>query len=640
MSMTTNQNNTTGQAADSSDSLPQIHLLVSASVQIIDRTGTEVEAQTIGKAIRMIRRRHHDEMPMVTLHDIHQQDRLFSAGPWLISPSQILPVDHQSSSDKSPDYWLRYHSFTLHDPSVPENDPKPIKPGALLTVATTAADSANQAVHLDSSLLGFTKPTFSPGDGAALSKAEEDESNSVLDELDRGLFSPPPPPPAVEAPSAAVDLAEPSQQEEAEEESVSILDLPGVVDEDEVATEDIYDPDGPLSESKELVPSQEEADEHTHSFLRKHQRAILIAVVSLLAIIGVMVLYRIMAAGPDTADQPTGNPAWVSQPPTTASAEEPLTAEYGQRLWELDAETSANLSWFGAGAAYIDPDTGDLVLINHLTGDEIASTSLNSPVEYTVEFMAGDTPAVGARTEDGFRAITADGQTAAWGLSEADTLRVSGSTPMITTDDGDTFALVVGEDDPVEVTGNPRLHSAAIDAETLIQVAGGEPTVVTVPMTDDADHDPAEIELQAPAEDAQFVQHLTVGHGHTLSLWDHHDSQYLMVHSLAEGGELTAAVEAPEEPTAWAVGRGMDLAIVGDYAFDLDTGELVAASESGLVSALGPAAVTDSEDREFILDNSTYTEDQRVIGYTGEGTALVRMPDGSVRALGENHGQI
>lgn len=642
MSMTTNKNsNHTGQATDSSEVLPMIQLIVSASVQIIDRTGTAVEAQTIGKAIRMIRRRHHDEMPMVTLHDTHQQDRLFTPGPWLISPSQILPVDHHDSTGKTPDYWLLYHGFTLHDPSVPENDPKPVKPGALLTIATTAADSSNQAVHLDSNLLGFNKPTFNPGDGLALSKAEEEDSSSVLDGLDRGLFTPPPPP-TEEAPDNSETTEEERLDEDApdlETEAFGVEDLPGLLDEDTSETEELYDPDGPLSDSKELVPSEEDPEESKPGFFRKHQRNALIAVITLLAITGVVILYRIMVGGSNTQEPAPATPGWVSQAPAISAAEEPLTAGYDQQLWELDAETAANLSWFEAGAAYIDPENGNLVLIDRLTGEEIAATMLRSPVEYTAEFMAGDVPAVGARTEEDFRVITAEGETASWDLEESDTLRVSGSTPMITTEDGETFALVIGEEDPVEVTGNPQLHSAAIDGETLIQVAGGEPTVVTIPMTDDADHDPAEIDLEAP-EGAAFVQHLTVGHGRTLTVWEHQDKQYLLVHSLQDDGELTAAVEAPEEISAWAIGRGMDLAIVGDHAFDLDTGELVASSEHGLVSALGPAAVTASEERQFLLDGTSYTEDQRIIGYTGEGTALVRMPDGSVRGLGESAGQI
>lgn len=664
MSMSTDKHTRKGESqTDSSEVLPEIRLVVSANVRIIDKTGTLVEAESIAEAIRKIRRRHHDDLPLVTLHDDHHHDKLFTRSSYLISPERILPVETEQLS-RRPDYWLQYHSFTLQDPQVPDHEPKKVKSGALLQIATTAADTSNQPVRLQSYLLGFAKPVFNPGDGSAMNQTETEEPSSVLDDLDGQFFnhqetSPPPPPPVAEEDQTESLVDQPeddgydeSTQDETENyqdwesepevEEFGVAELPGFPEPTSIdASTDDYDPDGPPSESTELVPKGNDPEQTQTSFFRKHQRTATIGVIATLFCAGVVVLYQMMFSGTATPEATTGAPEWVSQAPAVSEAGESLTAEYGQELWELDAETAENLSWFGAGAAYIDPDDGDLVLVDHLTGEEIGSTPLNSPVEYTSEFMAGEVSAVGARTEEGFRAITADGETQSWSLDESDILRVSGSTPMVTTEDGETFALVVGEDDPVEVTGNPQLHSAAIDSETLIQVAAGEPTVVTIPMTNDADHESAEINLETPEEGAEFIQHLTVGHGHTLTVWEHQDQQYLLVHSLQDAGQLTAAVEAPDEVSAWAIGRGMELAIVGEHAFDLNTGELVTTSEAGpLVSALGPAAVTDGETRQFIIDDTSYTEDQRIIGYTGAGTALVRMPDGSVRGLGESAGQI
>lgn len=637
MSATTNTQNSqsTSASADSTAPSPKPEqtakaLVLTAEVAVKDRSGIEVHTNSLEKAIQLIRGRHHQQPPTVELDPAHAKDTArFQQAKWQINPTDIQLLSDSEARRTKAHYRLAFHRYVVmilgegnsHGPSSLET---------IFTAAQKIADQQLVDVELTSELPGFLPTRFEP--------REFDE-----DTADQTAATPAPDEePDEEVSSLAASLVDNGEDQEPQQEAKPLQRMLAKLPQRPAKSVPTDQDEDQPSEPED----QEQAPETTNDVgligvARKYRAVLLTAALVAIAAIGVFVLYRLMFAGPAEPETTAGTPDWVSAAADITYADEPLTNGYDQQLWELDAETAENLSWFGAGAAYIDPDDGDLVLLDHLTGDPIASTPLNSPVEYTAEFIAGDDQAVGVRTEDGFRAITADGESQVWGLEDSDTLRISGSTPMVTTEEGDTYALLVGEESPVEVTGNPQLHSAAIDDDTLIQVAGGQPTVVTIPLDEDSDRESTELSLEAPDAEAEFGQHITAGHGHTLSSWQYQGTEYLVVHSLEDDGQITAAVEAPEDVTAWSIGRGMDLAIVGPHAFDLETGELVVTSETApLISALGPVAVTDGDDRQFIYDAIAYTETQRIIGYTGQGTALVRMPDGSVRGLGESQGQV
>ena len=165
---------------------------------------------------------------------------------------------------------------------------------------------------------------------------------------------------------------------------------------------------------------------------------------------------------------------------------------------------------------------------------------------------------------------------------------------------------------------------------------------MTLPITDDAEHDAAELILDDPAEGASFQRHLTFGHGLSLTEWDIDGETYLVVHDLHEEASVSAVVPSFDGAESWSVGRGMELATIGGYAFDLEDGSLIAESaEEDFNRAMGPVAVVDAGNgREFILDGYQYTETTRVLGYTGAGTAIVRQPDGSVAAVSEAQGTV
>lgn len=711
MSMTTKKpDQDTSAGASSEEHL--YRLLVSAAVTIIDRSGTQVETASIGRAIRTLRNRYHDDMPLIALDDRHTTDPLFAgAAPgWMLSDTQIIELEPGSELTRQPDYKLRYHSFKLSDPQV-EGAPKtPCKPDALVAVASKAAESSGQPVKLESRMLGFANPTFNPGD-AAKAQADEEATRSVLDALDPSLFASstilvqPPAPVRTgnsltvpEATGVEYNVAPGDYQIEGEGVSITATPAEGYAfpeDEEKKVWDYEYQPagspppppeadeDGQLlsldeawdlssadeneadaAESSE-APSQKGAEAPPRRRLRRTKplsdstelilasdatrpwwksRKVLTAaaggVLALAVVAGVVVF-----AGGDSADQVAEeadqSPDWLSTAAAPEPAEQPLTEGHTSTLWGIDADLAEDASWTGAGVAHIDPEDDALVLRSTLSGEETARVELDEPVEWVEEFMAGEDPAVGARTETGFIAITSEGDTQEWEIDEDAQLRTSGSTPMLI-DDGEIYALVVGEEDPASVTGNPEYAPAAIDGETLIQYASGSPRVVTLPITDDAEHDAAELILDDPAEGASFQRHLTFGHGLSLTEWDIDGETYLVVHDLHEEASVSAVVPSFDGAESWSVGRGMELATIGGYAFDLEDGSLVAESaEEDFHRAMGPVAVVDAGNgREFILDGYQYTETTRVLGYTGAGTAIVRQPDGSVAAVSEAEGTV
>lgn len=682
-------------------------LLVQAQVTVLDQSGTAVPTASMAHAIRAIRGRYHDDVPLIALDHHDGRDPLFTNTPhgWLVTATRIMPIDGEELP-REPDYRLRYHSYTLVDPNASGSPKTPCRPEALIAVAMKAADSSGRTVELSSQLLGFSNPILRPGDSTENETQVQDQPDSVLDALDPELFTDTslaptilvhPPAPlrqdntiTIPETTGVVYNAEPGDYPVAGE-GVSVEAKPaqgyafppGVISHwdyehhpapaaDIAGTDQVpvvgslpgLVEDGEASHSAaelEAQASNNQAGDTGESLLSAEpskavvlrsvdttpwwkRRVTLISVAAALAalMIGAVLLLLNTGAGepPGAESDPPADTDWLSTVDTPAPAEESLTEDHSMTMWDLDAEDAEELSWYSAGVAHIDPDDNSLVLRGTLTGDEIARAELAEPVIWTNGFMVGDQPAVGARTESTFVAITSDGETQSWEIDESASLGITGSTPMLTTEDDDVYALLVGEEDPVEVAANPQYRAAAIDDDTLIQFAAGMPRVVTLPMNDNAD--PAELRLDSPTDGASFGRHLAVGHGLALTEWQIDSQDYLVVHDLTEEATVTAVVPSVDDAQGWSMGRGMEMAIIGPYAFDVETGELAAQSPDGdFLSALGGAAITQgSEGREFILEGESFYETSRVIGHTGSGTVIIRQPDGSVAALSEASGTV
>lgn len=373
-------------------------------------------------------------------------------------------------------------------------------------------------------------------------------------------------------------------------------------------------------------------------------------------------LMQFAGFGGDTEDaqaSDTEEESWQTPLPEAQSADQTLNADYSNQLWSIEPGEVDQLSWFAAGVIAFDGD--EIRLHSHLSGDEVAThamddADLDEDLRWVTEFYHQQEPAVGLRISDTFVALTADGDTQEWDVPSDVEIGVYGTTPTMTNastaEDADEItyqALHIGEEDPVDLTVNPDMATRAVDGDWIVQLDGDSPRVALNPVDRSNDEITAHaVELTAPTEDATFVRHLDAGHGHSLTLWEVAAELYLGIHQL-EGdaaGDATTVVPAhfsEEDATGWAIARGMDLTIIGPYAISLDTGALAAYSESGdFTQGYGPAAVTKDENdrRLFIIDTDEYTESDRIIGFTGRGTLLVRLTDGSIAAYEEDGGTV
>ncbi|GFZ99487.1 hypothetical protein GCM10011359_30590 [Nesterenkonia alkaliphila] len=502
---------------------------------------------------------------------------------------------------------------------------------------------------LTSELPGFVPQVFTP----------EPFDDEQPDQQAHQHLIPYPSPDASPQSAASPDpVEEPAHQPAAATEEVPAGALVGNRTQKAIRTEaPSSDEDGPAEHVLDAAPGDHEAATVPEKSPTRPNRRTLILIGSAAAgflLVIVLVLWQTVG-GDSTSSASAPEPEapsvedqadWATSLTAPTSADEALDEVYGHQLWGLPAAEAQTLSWFSAGVVSVYDS--ELRLYDTLTGDEIATVELDEPIQWTVEHVIAGSPAVGFRTGDEFIAIDAEGEVQSWPLSEDATVAVTGQIPILTEDETH-YALVFGEEDPVELTGNPELITPAADVEHLIQVAPGSPRVVLIPFESEEseqDLEAADIRLIAPTPEAVFSRHLSVGHGQSLALWEVEGESYLGVHPLDAGEDeapAAAFVPAPKEITGWEIARGMGLALVGPYAFDLSTGALASyAGENTTFSAgLGPAAVTETSDgRRFTVENETYTEQKRIIGYTGDGTIVIREADGSVTVLGQSTGGI
>lgn len=424
-----------------------------------------------------------------------------------------------------------------------------------------------------------------------------------------------------------------------------------------------WSPEGAPATSSELVlhpnPDQDKKNPLTSPFGKNTfiLGGAALVVMAVLVVVGAQFINFGSSSNDAAASNAEAPAEWQTPFPESESAGQSLDADFTSQLWSLEPGEFDSVSWFAAGVVITDGD--DVRLHSHLTGNEESGHTvgeeldLSEDLQWAAEFIHDGSPAVGLRIADTFVALTSDGEEQAWEVPEGFEIHVYGSTPMMTNvadqDDEETifYALQVGEEDPVELTINPDMATRAVDADWIIQLTGNAPRVALNPVDRSNEDTTAHaVDLTVPAEEATFIRHLDAGHGTSMALWSVDSDLFIGIHPLegSNPGEAATFVPAPfteDEAVGWSIARGMDLTIIGPYAIELSTGELVAYSDNGDFSeGYGPAAVrTDETDRrQFSVDHTEYTETDRIIGYTGRGTILVRLTDGSVAAYGEDGG--
>lgn len=584
---------------DTTDTTPDIEvgetapngLIVTAEVTLKDRSNVSVSKPTLDAALAVIRRRHHNRQPIIELAPIHAKDTVcFRAGRWRVTPTDLELLDPNEATPTT--YQIEFHNFSIITPGEGSIAAK----SSLATVVAAAQSLANRNVdsfELTSALPGFRALVLEP------------ESFDDTVELSTVPELPPKPTSKPHTPTRIGRLVSRAKAKWATTKSAT---------------------------TKKSTSRAQTNTKNRFSDPAWAKRAPIIITALAVFLVGLLLL-GLLQMGSSRQPEPASSPTWFTPAPVAQPADAELLDGYDKQLWELPADKTSAFGWFKAGVAYVTPDSGELVLTNTRSGDEIGKAKLAGPVKYTAEFTIGDIPAIAARTDKTVTAITAKGKTQTWPIGNDQKLNVTGTTPMITTEDGDIEALIVGEKDPVKVTTNPQFLPVAIDDHALIQVESGKPRLVSVPFGKNKDA-ATTITLATPTKGATFVRHINAGHGLAVAEWSVDGTNYVVVHSLADDGAVSGASEASPTAIDWKVGRGLETAIIGNTAFNLDDGTVAAQSTEGdFTTALGAAAITETgAERTYYLNKHTYTDPDRVIGYTSEGIALVRGSNGVVTA--------
>lgn len=349
-------------------------------------------------------------------------------------------------------------------------------------------------------------------------------------------------------------------------------------------------------------------------------------------------------------NRPEGNAeaqanAWKTDLSAPTQAEAPINEQFPSKLWGLKPGQVKSVAWYAAGVL-TTTDT-HIQLRDHATGEELATYKADpEKVESVTEFNAGKAAAVGIRFSNKFVGLSAEGTTQEWKVPKDATITVYGTTPLLTAEDK-TQALVIGQKPPVSLSPNPDLPVRAVDGDWIVQPEIGTARVALNPVhPDDDETAPHRVDLIAPKDGAKFVRHLDAGRGKALVMWEVDEELFVSTHTLQGDsvGHAVSTVPAPfddEDATSWTLGTGMELALLGPYAFSLKTGELIEYNpDSDFTKTYGDTAVTidDNGRQAATLAHTTYPVDDQLIGTT-DTTILVRLADGSVVTYGKPGGE-
>lgn len=184
------RNDPSAQLGDDPVAIPDLHLRLTATVTIIDTTGTRVSADSVTTALRLIRAHHMGALPLLSLADSHRTSALFTRDHWLVMPTKLIVL--AKDLGRAPDYKLLYHSWHIAEHGADTR--LPVKLSALRRIAHAAAEASGQPVTITSPLLGFAETRVVPGEITAEDADDAGESSppeatpSVLDTLDDDLF--------------------------------------------------------------------------------------------------------------------------------------------------------------------------------------------------------------------------------------------------------------------------------------------------------------------------------------------------------------------------------------------------------------------------------------------------------------------
>lgn len=546
-------------------------LYLDATISISDPAGVTVEAPSLHEALTVIRSRSAST-PMtvrISSHHLEAQPELATT-VYRVTDTGLEPTEEQSAG-----YELHYREFRLIDGT---EDVRARHLEAIAHAATQLATTRGAAISLISDLPGIASRDFTPQPIENTDAREEDDADTQ--QL-----------PAIEAPEPP-----PSTTSRLRRTLVRRLKL---------ARRRIASINLPrVSISKP---------------------ALIIGIAAFL-VVG-------LVAGTVTVLSRT---AAVDDHFTPAAeltvTDNPLGANYTHKAWTLDAAKSKTLTWSQAGLAYVDPANGHLTLADPTTRKPRGNVGLDSPISFTSEFMAGDTPALAARTKTKLYAITTDGKTQTWPASTDDRVSIKGTTPMLTNREGTHYALTIESDKPQPVKADSPGQVIGIDGTDLLAQASTQPTIYRTPISGG---ETQKLELAPPVDSAAFERHLGTGHGLAAALWAHDGDYLAVVYQLADNTAKPVTTRpASGDIEDWTIRRGLERITLGDSIISITDGHLVATIDSTDVLAITGSILETSRDgqRLYSTDTNAHPAEHRILGMNADAL-VIRNEDGTTTGM-------
>lgn len=546
-------------------------LYLDATISISDPAGVAVEAPSLHDALTVIRSRSAST-PMtvrISSHHLEAQPELATT-VYRVTDTGLEPTEEQSAG-----YELHYQEFRLIDGT---EDVRARHLEAIAHAATQLATTRGAAISLISDLPGIASRDFTPQPIENTDAREEDDADTQ--QL-----------PAVEAP-------EPTPSK--------ILRL-----------------------RRTLA--------HRFKLARRRLAAIKLPRVSISKPALIIGLAAFLVVGLLAGTVTVINHTATADDHLTPAAEltvtdSPLETDYTHKAWTLDAAKSKTLTWSQAGLAYVDPANGHLTLADPTTGKPRGNVGLDSPISFTSEFMAGNTPALAARTKTKLYAITADGKTQAWPTATDDRVSIKGTTPMLTTREGTHYALTIESDKPQQVKADSPGQVIGIDGTDLLAQASTQPTIYRTPINGG---DTAKLHLAAPIDGATFERHLGTGHGLTAALWTHDGDHLAVVYQLTDTAPAPVTTRpAPADIEDWTIRRGLERITLDDSIINAADGTLVATIDPTAVLAVTGRVVETSRDgqRLYSTDTNAHPAEHRILGMNTD-VLVIRNEDGTTTGM-------
>jgi hypothetical protein len=316
--------------------------------------------------------------------------------------------------------------------------------------------------------------------------------------------------------------------------------------------------------------------------------------------------------------------------------------DMGNPAYQFDVPSTAAVT--ASDRATVVVDQQEVWLYETETGTEIFHDEADAEVAFTVDTVVDDEPALAWRAGDELfvHLDSAPSKPLTVKLPKKAQVSSAGERLLISSEDSsEHYTLSSDALRELDVPDNAGTVMA-VDADGAL--AAGFNTPVTV--LDDDGTTVRTVELTPPSPSMGMSQWLSAGHGLAVIAWSTRQSSQspdqpitVGVHSL-DTGEVSSSVATTQGELAewkWTRGQGYDRAALGPYAFDMNTGALVADGstiDAHITGAAGSLLLGQTPDGTFAAHGlSAHPTDLTPLAVVDDdGLALARTDQTTVAA--------